>query len=646
MQYNPYLEIASLLVLAVIAVHFFGRPRFPSRRTSFFGLFLIVALVDLSADIASAFLIECAPRLLALSWSVCMLLYLCQTALAPMFFIYILSITHYIDDRRLRPFIAGSLVPALVAMIMVALNPLTHHFFYFEDSGAYYNGPLLYILYTMTVGYLALSGIFIVKKRSMLRRAEYDVMLGFTTLIILAIYLQAMRPELLLTGVALTISILMLYLVFQNPADRLDTLSGTFDREAFKHYVGSLIEQRRKFSIAMFDITDLAGVNRTFGNEAGDRTIAEVGAFLLKKSMGKGLVFRVIGDSFSVVCTREKDCADIARMTAARFKNPGRIGELALQLQSKALLFERADRCLSAEELREVIDSVFYTASRADGEPLAISDETIESVRRLSSVEDKLRRALAGGGGAIEVHYQPVFSLEKNRVVGAEALARLRDEEGKLIPPSEFIPLAERSGLIIELSDRVLETVCRFISENGLFEDGELQEISVNLSIVECLAGNLEKRIEKHAGGIDRSKLCFEITESTATAYEKLPEMLERIKSEGHQFFLDDFGTGYANFDSVMRLPVSAVKLDKSLLYMAAESEKNKKLLYGTIDMVRAVGMNIIAEGAENPEQVKTLAGCGIDLIQGFYFSRPLSAAEFLSCYKSLGANGSFSLKE
>lgn len=636
MEYNAFFEMTAVLFIIIVAVHFFTRRRFNTRLNRFYGVFLIIGMVDILADVVSTYTIaDAAAFPLWLNITVNQILFLCQVALAPMVYLYIMCMTGAIDNKQNRRLIILTIVPAAICFVLVALNPLHRLFFYFDENLVYSHGPGFLGLYTETIFYLVASACVLVSFRRKLRRVEYLTMMTFIGIIIVTIVVQAILPQLLLTGVALSIAIVMMYLTMQNPDDMLDTLTGAFNRNSFFTYIDAQIRSRSRFQLAAFDVNGMGVINELFGIAVGDRLLAEIGSYLCELG-GSNKLFRSVGNSFVLVTHGEQQCLNAVAAARERFKRRWSVGEISLEIGASVCYSLTADECGDANEVKTLINEGITAAAADRSGVFEVTREMHERVKRMDKVEALLRRSL--DEGAVELYLQPLYSLYDGRVSGAEALARLRDEEGNIVMPGEFVPIAERTGLVTRLGEQMTDKGCRYLKESGLADDPYFGELSVNLSVLECtddaLAGKVCATVERY--GIPPSKLRFEITETTATLSERLPETMSKLTELGFSFALDDFGTGYANYDSIMRLPFSAAKFDKSMLDISGESDKGERLLLRTMEMMRSLGFDVVVEGVETEAQARMLASRGVNHVQGFYFARPVPAGEFAELFNNL----------
>lgn len=245
-------------------------------------------------------------------------------------------------------------------------------------------------------------------------------------------------------------------------------------------------------------------------------------------------------------------------------------------------------------------------------------------------IEQLISNAMAND--QVEVFYQPIYSTGEQRFTSAEALVRIRDDHGALVPPDKFIDIAEKSGMIAQLGEIVFDKVCRFICENDIRTYG-LHYIEVNLSVVQCSNERLSEdyiRIMER-NGLRADFINLEITETASIVAKKtLLKNMRQLLDYGVRFSLDDFGTGQSNLNYIMEMPVDIVKFDKEMTNAYFQNHTAKYVMDATIQMIHGLNLKIVSEGIETEEQYRAMADLGISYIQGFHFSKPLPEQEFL----------------
>ena len=288
------------------------------------------------------------------------------------------------------------------------------------------------------------------------------------------------------------------------------------------------------------------------------------------------------------------------------------------------------DKLTSAENIPDMIEYSLDKAATLGDDTVIYADESIlEEGRREHKIIQVMRQALRNK--TFEVYYQPIYSVEKGHYTSAEALIRLRDEELGFISPDEFIPLAEKNGMILEIGEFVFRDVCSFVSKKRLWEKG-IEYIDVNLSVVQCMQEKLHERLIEIMDEyrLEYSYINLEITETAAImSSETLKSNMDKLMDKGIKFSLDDYGTGFSNTSNLVEYNFHTIKLDKSMVWAAMEDEKAMCALEYTIGMVKAMNMELVAEGVENKEQAEKLENMGCDFFQGYLYSRPICKEDF-----------------
>jgi EAL domain-containing protein (putative c-di-GMP-specific phosphodiesterase class I) len=232
----------------------------------------------------------------------------------------------------------------------------------------------------------------------------------------------------------------------------------------------------------------------------------------------------------------------------------------------------------------------------------------------------------------VEVFLQPIYSVEKDHFTSAEALVRIRNTDGSIVPPGQFIPVAEETGMIDQLGERVFEKVCQFIQREKIWELG-IEYIEVNLSVHQCESRTLSKRYEEimEQYGVKPSMINLEVTESASIQTRKVfMQNMERLIEYGVSFSLDDFGNGESNLNYIVDMPVEIVKFDRDMTKAYFEKSKGKLVMETATTMILDMGLKIVSEGVETVKQLEAMKKLGVQYIQGFYFSRPLPQDEFI----------------
>ncbi len=414
-----------------------------------------------------------------------------------------------------------------------------------------------------------------------------------------------------------------------------DRLTGVPNRALFMDRVSSALARaarRRRRVAAMFvDLDNFKFVNDTLGHHAGDDLLVAISERLRACLRPEDTLARLGGDEFAVLLedlAEEGEATRVAKRIVEQLRDPFALGNQEVFVTPSIGIALNSPGQDSPEGLLRNADLAMYWSKKEGKARYQLFEPSIEaqSTQRMR-LEHDLRRALERE--EFVVHYQPVVGADSGRIMGMEALVRWEHPERGLVLPDEFVPLAEETGLIVPIGKRVLREACRQAKEWQERYPSDLPlMVGVNLSARELEHPDLVEEAEGalRDSGLDPRTLTLEITESAVVKDEEHNiDALRRLGALGVRFALDDFGTGYSALAYLRRLPVGLLKLDRSFLQRLGEDEAEVKvLLSGVIGIASGLGLYVLAEGVETPEQLALVRSLGCDLAQGNYFSEPL----------------------
>jgi EAL domain-containing protein (putative c-di-GMP-specific phosphodiesterase class I) len=329
-----------------------------------------------------------------------------------------------------------------------------------------------------------------------------------------------------------------------------------------------------------------------------------------------------------VVGDESFDCIAVADQVLERYHLPWETEGMPLLVTARLAVLSPTDQIKEAFDVLSTMDTALDEAIMQETDKLVVEEEMLEKFNEHVRVYRALLDAMEND--KVEVYLQPLYSTVQGRVTRAEALARLRDEDGSFIAPDIFISIAEGAGLINRLGEVIFEKVCVFAEENDLDELG-IECINVNLSPLQCMSYELPERLfslaEKHNVSMDRFHL--EITESAMVDVSVLRQQMGLIITTGTQFSLDDYGTGYSNLTRMASLPFANVKIDQSIVWDYFKGVNT--FLPSLVSTFHDQGFEVTAEGVETLEMKEGLEEMKCELLQGYYFSRPLPPEEFVN---------------
>jgi len=389
-----------------------------------------------------------------------------------------------------------------------------------------------------------------------------------------------------------------------------------------------------KAGVMFIDLDRFKHINDTLGHAAGDDLLQQVAERLKESVRASDTVGRLGGDEFAIVLSflaTARDADVPARKIMARFNEPFRLGQAELFVTASIGIAVYPDDSTDQDALIKNADLAMYRAKEEGRNTYKFFSPGMNAPASESQdMEVMLRRALERK--EFVLHYQPTIALQGNRINGVEALIRWNSKELGPVPPMQFIPLAEETGLIAPIGAWVLKTAC---AQNKAWQDQGLPPLvmSVNLSprqfrqknLVQMIAGTLAET------GLDPRWLELQITESMIMQHpEKSSAILQQFHEIGVQLSIDDFGTGYSSFADHKRFPVRRLKIEPSLVQDITTDADDAAIVAAVIGMAKSLKLEVVAEGVETKEQLAFLAQLRCDDYQGHYFSKPLPAEEFV----------------
>jgi len=416
-----------------------------------------------------------------------------------------------------------------------------------------------------------------------------------------------------------------------------DALTGLPNRLLFNDRLAIALAQARrsgeKLVTLFLDIDRFKVINDSLGHAAGDELLRRVAERLQASVRAGDTVARLGGDEFIILLTRissEENAAKVAAKFLQSVRNPFSVQERNVFITTSVGVSMYPNDGLDPETLIQNADVALYRAKEEgrDNYQLYAPAMNDRALQRLS-LENRLREALPNE--ELILHYQPIVDVRSGRVCGAEALLRWRHPELGLLSPSEFITLAEISGLIVPIGHWVLKTACAQVREWQAMGYPHLR-VSVNLSPRQFQQAKLVSQVTGSlaASGIDAGSLDLEITESSAMQNAELTiNTLLELKRLGVAISLDDFGTGYSSLNYLKRFPIDRVKLDQSFVRDMTRNPEDAAIVRAVISMAHTLKLVVVAEGVETEEQLAFLRHHRCDEIQGFLFSPPVEAVEF-----------------
>lgn len=636
--YNLMAEYASLLVAVAILISF--SRDYERQSASGQVLRVLYGMVILTSIVTIATTLWDVPGftswIIARNYIANTLYYTVLPSSTLCLLLYVITLTKFQGNetdltRKLFPYT----IPYLSYLLILFTNISNNKVFFITPTAGYVRGEWFQIPFVIGTVYVLWVFYVVCCNRKMIR-GDAGIVIAFTILLdLVAMYIQFKNPNTIMTGLFNTLTMLTIHLYVQNVSKSTDSLTGVLNRSALRHRLNQRITRKEQFSLYVFSLRGFKTVNQRHGLEVGDQVLIAMSR-ILTSIFSKVEVFRYNGDEFALMLG-----TDVASNEALIGKllpmidRPLRVDGIDISLD---IVYARVDYPSFGEDVKSLISAADYSISllKEDGGDMRYLYDTtvVEKMTQRAKTLQRLKSAIADD--RFVVHYQPIYSSRDNAFTQAEALVRMIGRDGKLIYPNDFIDLAEKTGLIIPMTYLVLEHVCAdlrtLIDSHG--SQLLLGSISVNFPYLQFTTSDMERRIDEilEKYNIPSSMIKIEITERAlvADAHAVKSTML-RMNSEGFYFELDDFGVEYSNIHTFLSLPLTIIKLDRSLLLSACETPQNTAFFQHLVAGIHGTDRITIVEGVEEHDQLSMVLDCGCEYVQGYIFSKPLPFDAFSS---------------
>ncbi len=551
----------------------------------------------------------------------------CKIYLVSLYLVTIFGLRYIFSDvfkNEKKYIIAEVMVGAWAAVgtAIIMLLPIAIH--YTDGVPQYTEGPATIATYALVMITIFTIIFFLQRNKADLNYQRRHAVYFWMGLWTVSAVIQFFQKDLLIVSFGATLGTMVIYFALENPESNIDRLTGLFNENALLLFCEQKFNKKQDFALLRILLNSGA---ETSGAAIDTEILREVLKYL--NTMPRGDIFRITGNDYTMAFDSDEEAQEALGLLYERMHYCWG-SKRNVMLDSHFIFFPEVGKCKNVLEMQEIYNYA-YVMARNSNKPFIVSEDVIEEMKAERDMEKLIKDAIEND--KIEPFYQPIYNTATGKITSAEALARIRLEDGSYVGPNEFIPLAEKNGMIIALGEIVFEKVCRFIAREKPYERYGLEYIEVNLSTVqagyEALADSFIGIMEREH--VEAKYINLEITETASiTDRDILLKNMKQLKLYGMTFSLDDFGSGQSNLNYVMDMPVDLVKFDREMTNKYFTKESAKKLMTDTIRMLKDMGFHIVSEGVEDEKMLKEMVSIGVDYIQGYYFSKPIPRREFV----------------
>ncbi|MBR4321263.1 EAL domain-containing protein [Treponema sp.] len=631
-MWNYSFILPDFIILFTFLVFYFAHPRLPIKLNKRFLQILITNILVLFLDVTSSLTLENPEyfsvfflRLITSAFFITFLLRIFS------FFIFVEDVLNlHFPEKRLKSLIKHSVF--IISELIAIANLFTDTIFSISPESVYARFKFYNILYVCAGYYLALTFIILFRQRKNISKYDFFSALAFNAVLVLGYTLRYFFPKILIMNLFSLLAIIIIFITFENPIYFLSSKAKAFNKKAL-HAILKEYEDKKNPLIIAFIIHNYNELREIYSPAQMDQGIFMISTFLMKK-YPRLLRFYLRDGQFALIGSNNSQSDKIREEISQRFSQSWCAeSDVDLYLEAKFVQFASNLDFSNSKKISNALLSALKETENLESVNILITDETLKGIEETTRIKRAVEYAVENN--SVEMFLQPLMDSKDYKLAGAEALARIRDEKGNLIPPGLFIPIAEKNGRINSMGEQMFESACKFIHEHDIAKMG-ISWINVNLSPIQFLRPDLNKRFSKilEKYHVDAEKIHLEITEESMIDYALLQKQIQSMRSSGFQFVLDDYGSGYSNVSRLKRCPFINVKLDMEIVrdYFNAPD----KILPTMVQTFKQMNFTVTAEGVETLEMVESMKNIGCDFLQGYYFSKPLPAREFAEKYGKL----------
>lgn len=637
-------DICALAIVLVFLVSTIVRKQVTGRTNFILFLIMVFIAIATACDMASGFLVDYAEKTacarLAL-YLVNFFYFLFHNLILPLYVLYIYSSNDLWHVLKKKEYLRLTLLAlSIIPVIILLLNGILFDVFSASENIEYVRGPWIASFYAVAVILGGWGLACLIYYRKLIKKDKFIVLLFLFGIIAGGMVVQLFKAGYMVEMFSVTLALLFFMVVVQREENQIDIITGANKYISGVEVLSKAFKTKKPISVIFIKINNCNNLVLYLGQEQFNlmlRTVTDEFTFIARENEFPMDIFYLESGLFAMVseCKDEEKIADVAYKIEALMSQQLHVASFDVFTDTRLCVVNCPEDVNDFSTLYTLGNSFHNTLPSNNGVCFYSAYKFNREFKMRSEMDGILQRALNAYG--FEMYYQPIYSTTQHRFVAAEALIRLYDKGYGFISPGVFIPISEMNGTIHEIGDFTLREVIKFISEFDIKSYG-LDYIEVNLSASQCIEVDLVDKIlgllEEY--NVEPGMLSLELTETSANVNPVIVDQnVQALTKYGVRFALDDYGTGYSNIKRVTALPIKQVKMDKTFVDQI-DNPNMWIVIQDTIKMLKEMGKEILVEGVEEERVVRKFTELdtdliqGCDLIQGFYFCKPLPKGEFI----------------
>lgn len=551
-------------------------------------------------------------------------------AIAPFFALYIVLVCN-VSYRFSKKVQFRIVLPFYILELLVLTNPLTHFVYSYDADLNYHRGMGVYVAYFEAAFYVLFAIVALFLYWNRLTSLKKIALIYFLVIVSIGTIIQMIFIDIKCEIMCEAIGLIGIMIVLENDDDRLDTPTKAYNRNAFTQDLTGYFRYKRIFHTVCIRIINADVYRKITGYETFERILSHIVRYVTSMD-SRFDIYRASPDSFLVVLPdiSQKEAEKAANVIYERFWREWIDGDNKVFLKVHVLMTSSPDQFSNLEQL------YFLTDSDIDCEKDGVlSGSDLDFILRKAEVENAVRRGVEGTN--FTVCFEPIYTKADLAICAAKILLKFRDDELGDIDPSEFMPVAEQSGLIEELGWYTIDQAFYFLG-GGIAEEMGLEFIEISLSAVQLIKSdfvdNVRRLLEKY--GVRPSQIIFDISETSVTTdQDVIGAVMSELSGDGVRFCLGEYGTGFFNIQSVSSLMFESVRMDAALIDINDSQSQKRIILENRLKIINQVGKKIIIDNIDSQERLDAVSQIKADYLEGSFFSEPVSRNEFIAILRA-----------